>query len=102
MSSRILVVEDDERIRSSMRLALEEEGYDVDDVGSGEEALDLGEVVDVQSGQAMKGRSSRSTACSRSAFPSEERGRACRGCAGRGWRGQRGHPRLCYTVDVCS
>ena len=40
MSSRILVVEDDERIRSSMRLALEEEGYEVDDVGSGEEALD--------------------------------------------------------------
>ncbi len=41
MSSRILVVEDDERIRSSMRLALEGEGYDVDDAGSGEEALDL-------------------------------------------------------------
>ncbi|MGH9044329.1 MAG: response regulator [Acidimicrobiales bacterium] len=40
MSNRILVVEDDERIRSSMRLALEEEGYDVDDVASGEEALD--------------------------------------------------------------
>jgi DNA-binding response OmpR family regulator len=40
MSSRILVVEDDERIRSSMRLALEEEGYEVDDVASGEEALD--------------------------------------------------------------
>lgn len=39
--SRILVVEDDERIRSSMRLALEEEGYTVDGVGSGEEAVDL-------------------------------------------------------------
>ena len=37
--SRILVVEDDERIRSSMRLALEDEGYTVEDVGSGEEAL---------------------------------------------------------------
>jgi DNA-binding response OmpR family regulator len=41
MGSRILVVEDDERIRSSMRLALEGEGYEVDDAGSGEEALDL-------------------------------------------------------------
>ncbi len=40
MSSRILVVEDDERIRSSMRLALEGEGYDVDGAASGEEALD--------------------------------------------------------------
>ena len=38
--SRILIVEDDERIRSSMRLALEEEGYAVDGVGSGEEAID--------------------------------------------------------------
>ncbi len=37
--SRILIVEDDERIRSSMRLALEEEGYTVDGVGSGEEAV---------------------------------------------------------------
>ena len=37
--SRILIVEDDERIRSSMRLALEDEGYAVDDVGSGEEAV---------------------------------------------------------------
>jgi YD repeat-containing protein len=37
--SRILVVEDDERIRSSMRLALEGEGYLVDDVASGEEAV---------------------------------------------------------------
>jgi DNA-binding response OmpR family regulator len=41
MSGRILVVEDDERIRSSMRLALEGEGYEVNDVASGEEALDL-------------------------------------------------------------
>ena len=41
MSGRILVVEDDERIRSSMRLALEGEGYDVMDVASGEEALEL-------------------------------------------------------------
>lgn len=37
--SRILVVEDDERIRLSMRLALEDEGYTVDDVPSGEEAV---------------------------------------------------------------
>ena len=40
MSSRILLVEDDERIRSSMRLALEDEGYEVEEAGSGEEALD--------------------------------------------------------------
>jgi DNA-binding response OmpR family regulator len=39
--SRILIVEDDERIRSSMRLALEDEGYTVDDVGSGEKAIEL-------------------------------------------------------------
>ncbi len=37
--SRILVVEDDERIRSSMRLALEDEGYTVEDVASGEAAV---------------------------------------------------------------
>jgi YD repeat-containing protein len=37
--SRILVVEDDERIRSSMRMALEDEGYTVDDVASGEDAV---------------------------------------------------------------
>jgi len=37
--SRILIIEDDERIRSSMRLALEDEGYTVDDVASGEEGV---------------------------------------------------------------
>src|SRR5579864_3006312 len=40
MSSRILLVEDDERIRASMRLALEDEGYDVDEAGSGEIGLE--------------------------------------------------------------
>ena len=40
MADRILIVEDDERIRSSMRLSLEEEGWSVDEAGSGEEALD--------------------------------------------------------------
>jgi DNA-binding response OmpR family regulator len=40
MSSRILLVEDDERIRASMRLALEDEGYEVDEAGSGEVALE--------------------------------------------------------------
>jgi len=39
-SGRILLVEDDERIRASTRLALEEEGYDVDEATSGEDALD--------------------------------------------------------------
>ncbi len=34
-----MIVEDDERIRSSLRLALEDEGNDVTDVGSGEEAV---------------------------------------------------------------
>jgi DNA-binding response OmpR family regulator len=41
VSSRILLVEDDERIRASIRLALEEEGYEVQDAPSGEEALEL-------------------------------------------------------------
>jgi DNA-binding response OmpR family regulator len=40
VSSRILLVEDDERIRASMRLALEDEGYDVSEAGSGEAALE--------------------------------------------------------------
>jgi DNA-binding response OmpR family regulator len=37
--SRILIIEDDERIRSSMRMALEDEGYVVDDLASGEEGV---------------------------------------------------------------
>jgi DNA-binding response OmpR family regulator len=41
VSSRILLVEDDERIRASIRLALEEEGYEVQEAPSGEEALEL-------------------------------------------------------------
>jgi DNA-binding response OmpR family regulator len=41
MAERILIVEDDQRIRSSMRLALEQEGYAIDEAGSGEEALDV-------------------------------------------------------------
>ena len=39
MTTRILTVEDDERIRTALRLALEDEGWDVDEVASGEEAL---------------------------------------------------------------
>jgi len=41
MAHRVLLVEDDERIRASMRLSLEDEGYDVDEVGTGEEAIEL-------------------------------------------------------------
>lgn len=40
MSNRILLVEDDERIRASTRLALEDEGYEVEEAASGEAALD--------------------------------------------------------------
>ena len=39
MAARILVVEDDERIRASLRLALEEEGHSVEEADSGENAL---------------------------------------------------------------
>ncbi len=40
VSSRILLVEDDERIRTSMRMALEDEGWEVSEAASGEQALD--------------------------------------------------------------
>lgn len=36
---RILLVDDDERIRTALRLALEDEGYVIDEAGSGEDAL---------------------------------------------------------------
>ena len=39
MTTRILTVEDDERIRTALRLALEDEGWEVEEVASGEEAL---------------------------------------------------------------
>lgn len=39
MATRILTVEDDERIRTALRLALEDEGWEVEEVASGEEAL---------------------------------------------------------------
>ncbi|NBN96805.1 MAG: DNA-binding response regulator [Actinobacteria bacterium] len=40
MSTRILTVEDDERIRTSVRLALEEEGWVVDEAANGEDAAE--------------------------------------------------------------
>lgn len=39
VASRILLVDDDERIRASMRLVLEDEGYAVEEAASGEAAL---------------------------------------------------------------
>jgi two-component system, OmpR family, response regulator MtrA len=39
MRTRVLLIEDDERIRAAMRMALEQEGHHVHDVASGEEAL---------------------------------------------------------------
>jgi DNA-binding response OmpR family regulator len=41
MAGHILIVEDDERIRASMRLALEDEGYEISDAASGEDALEM-------------------------------------------------------------
>ena len=39
MGTRILTVEDDERIRAAVKLALEDEGWTVDEAASGEEAV---------------------------------------------------------------
>jgi DNA-binding response OmpR family regulator len=39
VGTRILTVEDDERIRTAVRLALEDEGWQVEEAASGEEAL---------------------------------------------------------------
>lgn len=39
MGARILTVEDDERIRAAVKLALEDEGWTVDEAASGEEAV---------------------------------------------------------------
>ena len=41
MGTRILTVEDDERIRTSVRLALEDEGWTVDEASTGEDAVTL-------------------------------------------------------------
>ena len=41
VGTRILSVEDDERIRTALKLALEDEGWTVDEAGSGEDAIDL-------------------------------------------------------------
>ncbi len=41
VGTRILAVEDDERIREAVKLALEDEGWTVEGAGSGEEAVDL-------------------------------------------------------------
>ena len=41
VSTRILAVEDDERIRSAVKLALEDEGWAVDEAESGEEAIEM-------------------------------------------------------------
>lgn len=41
MGIRVLTVEDDERIRTSVKLALEDEGWTVDEAASGEDAVAL-------------------------------------------------------------
>jgi DNA-binding response OmpR family regulator len=41
VGTRILAVEDDERIRASVRLALEDEGWTVDQAATGEDAVSL-------------------------------------------------------------
>ena len=39
-SARLLIVEDDDRIRASLRLALRDEGYDIDDTSDASSALE--------------------------------------------------------------
>ena len=39
VGTRILAVEDDERIRTAVKLALEDEGWEVQEAASGEEAV---------------------------------------------------------------
>lgn len=39
MKHRILLIDDDERIRIALRLALEDEGYAIEEAGTGEDAL---------------------------------------------------------------
>ena len=41
MGTRILTVEDDERIRTAVRMALEDEGWEVAEAESGEVAVDV-------------------------------------------------------------
>ena len=40
MGTRILTVEEDERIRTAVKMALEDEGWTVEETASGEEAID--------------------------------------------------------------
>jgi DNA-binding response OmpR family regulator len=41
VGTRILTVEDDERIRTAVKLALEDEGWTVEEAGTGEDALEV-------------------------------------------------------------
>ena len=41
MGTRILAVEDDERIRTAVKMALEDEGWTVEEAETGEQALEL-------------------------------------------------------------
>ena len=41
MATNLLIVEDDERIRTSMRLSLEDEGNEISEAESGERAIDI-------------------------------------------------------------
>jgi DNA-binding response OmpR family regulator len=41
VGTRILAVEDDERIRTAVKLALEDEGWDVEEADTGEDALEV-------------------------------------------------------------